>query len=49
MRKRVVAAHYKEDSLLNGWTRSLDISSYDVDFHEGYSTIGACRGAAWHV
>jgi len=44
MRKRVVAAHYKEDDLLNCWTSSSDISSYHADFHEGHGTIGAWQG-----
>jgi hypothetical protein len=40
-RKRVVAAHYKKDTLLNCWISSLDISSYHADFHEGHGTVGA--------
>ena len=43
-RKRVVAAHYKKDDLLNCWTSGSDISSYHADFHEGYHTIGAWQG-----
>jgi hypothetical protein len=43
-KKRVVAAHYKKDALLNCWTSSLDISSYHADFHEGHSTVGAGQG-----
>jgi hypothetical protein len=43
-RKRVVAAHYKKDDLLNCSTSSSDISGYHADFHEGHGTIGA-----WHV
>ena len=48
-RKRVVAAHYKKDDLLNCWTSSSDISGYHVDFHEGHSTVGAWhgRGTVW--
>jgi hypothetical protein len=47
-RKRVVAAHYKKDTLLNCWTSSLDISGYHVDFHEGHGTVrsGQGRGVA---
>jgi hypothetical protein len=47
-RKRVVAAHYKKDALLNCWTSSLDISSYHADFHEGHGTVrgGQGRGMA---
>ena len=44
MRKRVVAAHYKKDDLLNRWTSGSDISDYRVDFHEGHSTVGAWQG-----
>jgi hypothetical protein len=43
-RKRVVAAHHKNDDLLNCWTRSLDISGYHANFHEGHGTIGAGQG-----
>jgi hypothetical protein len=43
-RRRVVAAHYKKDDLLNCWTSSSGISGYHSDFHEGYGT-----GAAWQV
>jgi hypothetical protein len=43
-RKRVVAAHYKKDALLNCWTSSSDISGYHVDFHEGNGTVGAGQG-----
>ena len=40
-RKRVVAAHYKKDDLLNCWTSRSDISGYHADFQEGHGTIGA--------
>ena len=40
-RKRVVAAHYKKDVMLNCCTSSSDISGYHADFHEGHGTIGA--------
>jgi hypothetical protein len=43
-RKRVVAAHYKKDDLLNCWNSSSDISSYHVDFHEENGTIGSGQG-----
>jgi hypothetical protein len=43
-RKRVVAAHYKTDDLLNCWTSSSDISGYHADFHQGHGTIGAWQG-----
>jgi hypothetical protein len=43
-RKRVVAAHYKKDALLNCWTTSSDISGYHADFHEGHGTVGAGQG-----
>jgi len=43
-RKKIVAAHYKKDDLLNRWTSSSDISGYDADFHEGHGTIGAWQG-----
>jgi hypothetical protein len=43
-RKRVVAAHYKKDDLLNYWTSSSDISGYHADFHEGHGTFGAWQG-----
>jgi hypothetical protein len=48
-RKRMVAAHYKKNDLLNCWTSSSDISGYHADFHEGHGTIGAWqgRGMAW--
>ena len=48
-RKRVVAAHYKTDDLLNCWTSSSDISGYLTDFQEGHGTIGAWQGhgMAW--
>ena len=48
-RKRVVAAHYRKDALLNCWTSSSDISSYHAEFHERHSTVGAGqgRGTAW--
>jgi len=35
-KKRVVAAHYKKNDLLNCWTSSSDISGYHADFHEGW-------------
>jgi hypothetical protein len=44
MRKRVVAAHYKKEDLLNCRTSSLDISGYHVDIYEGHSTVGAGQG-----
>ena len=47
--KRVVAAHYKKDDLLNCWTSCSDISGYHEDFHEGSALCEHCRGAAWHV
>jgi hypothetical protein len=53
-RKRVVAAHYKKDDLLNFWTSSSDISGYHADFHVGHGTIGAWQGRSmacvnsWH-
>jgi hypothetical protein len=43
-RKRVVAAHYKKDALLNCWTSSSDISGSHADFHEGHGTAGAGQG-----
>jgi hypothetical protein len=43
-RKRVVAAHYKKENLLNCWTSSSDISGYHANFHEGHGTIGAWQG-----
>ena len=43
-RKRVVAAHYKKDDLLNCCTNSSDISGYHADFHEGHGTIGSWQG-----
>ena len=43
-RKRVVAAHFKKDALLNNWTSFSDISSYHADFHEGHGTIGPWQG-----
>jgi hypothetical protein len=43
-RKRVVAAHYKKDALLNCWTSSSDISGYHAEFHEGHGTVGAGQG-----
>ena len=43
-RKRVLAAHYKKDDLLNCWTSSSDVSGYHVDFHEVHGTIGARLG-----
>jgi hypothetical protein len=42
--KRLVAAHYKKDALLNCGTGSSDISGYHADFHEGHSTVGAGLG-----
>jgi hypothetical protein len=44
VRKRVVAAHFKKDDLLNCWTSNSDISGYHADFHEGHGTIGAWLG-----
>jgi hypothetical protein len=43
-RKRVVAAHYKKDALLNCWTTSSDISGFHADFHEGHDTVRAEQG-----
>jgi hypothetical protein len=43
-RKRVVAAHYKKDILLNCWISSSDISGCHADFHEGHGTVGAGLG-----
>jgi hypothetical protein len=43
-RKRMVAAHYKKDDLLNCWTSSSDISGNHADFYEGHGTIGAGQG-----
>jgi len=43
-RKRGVAAHYKQDNLLNCWTSSMDISGYRAVFHEGRSTVRAWQG-----
>jgi hypothetical protein len=43
-RKRVVAAHYEKDALLNCWTSSSDISVYHADFHEGHGTVGTGQG-----
>jgi hypothetical protein len=43
-RKRVVAAHYEKDALLNSWTSSSDISGYHADFHKGHGTVGAGQG-----
>ena len=48
-RKRVVAAHYKKDDLLNCWTSSSDISGYHADFHEDTTLSEHGRGAAWLV
>jgi hypothetical protein len=42
--KRVVAAHYKKDDLLNCWTGISDISGYHADIHEGHGTVGAGQG-----
>ena len=57
-RKRVVAAHYKKDDMLQCWTSSSDISGYHADFQEGHRNIGAgqgrgmgtacCVNYAWH-
>ena len=46
-RKRVVAAHYKKDDLLQCWTSSSDISGYHADIHEGHGTVG--RAGARHA
>ena len=43
-RKRVVAAHYEKDDLLDSWTRSSDISSYHAQFHKGHGSMGAWHG-----
>jgi len=43
-RKRVVAAHYGKDDLLNCWTSSSDIFGYYADIHEGHGTVGAGQG-----
>jgi len=43
-RKRVVAAHYKRDDLINCWVSSSDISGYRSDFHEGHGNMGAWQG-----
>jgi hypothetical protein len=43
-RKRVLAAHYKNEALLNCWISSSDISVYHADFHEGHDTVGAGQG-----
>ena len=43
-RKRVVAAHYKKNDLLNCSTSSSDISGCQADFHEGHGTFGAGQG-----
>jgi len=40
----VVAAHYKQDDLLNCWTSRSDICGYHVDFHEGHGTVAAGKG-----
>jgi len=40
----VVAAHYKNDDLLNCWTSSSDISGYHADFQEGHGIVGAGQG-----
>jgi hypothetical protein len=42
--KRVVAAHYKKDDLLNCWTSSSVISGYHADFHDGHGPVGAWQG-----
>ena len=44
-RKRVVAAHYKEDDLLHCWTSISDISGYHADIHEGHGAVGAGQGS----
>jgi hypothetical protein len=44
MKKRVLAAHYKKDALLNYWTSSSDISGHHAGFHEGHGTVGAGQG-----
>jgi hypothetical protein len=48
-RKKVVAAQYKKDDILNCWTSSSDISGYHADLHEGHGTVGAgqARGMAY--
>ena len=43
-RKRVVAAHYKKDDLLNCWTNISGIFGYHADFNEGHGTDGAWQG-----
>jgi len=43
-RKRVVAAHYKDDDLLHCLTGSSDISGYHADIHEGRGTVRAGQG-----
>jgi hypothetical protein len=43
-RKRVVAAYYKKEDLLNCWNSSSYISGYHGDFHEGHGTIRAWQG-----
>ena len=43
-RKRVVAAYYKKDHLLNCRTSNSVISSYNTDFHKGHGTIRAWQG-----
>ena len=43
-RKRVVAAHYKKDDLLNCWTSISDIFGYHADFHKGHDTVRAWQG-----
>jgi hypothetical protein len=42
--KRLAAAHYKKDDLLNCWTSSSDISDYHAEFHGGHGTVGAGLG-----
>jgi len=42
--KRVVAAHYEKDDLLNCWTSSSDVSGYHADFHEAHGTISGWQG-----
>jgi hypothetical protein len=44
MRRRMVAAHYKRNSLLNCWNSSSDISGYHAEFHKGHSTVRAWQG-----
>ena len=48
-RKRVVAAHYKKDALLNCWTGSSDLSGYHVYFTKDTTLSEQGRGAACYV